>query len=352
MGVVDERTSSMWLLWEATTMTLTAFLHGYPPGWSMGGEVSTHRTLRTVPGSVVFTYTPQSYDLDGVQVRPIGGGTYQTMIDDAGSVGATILFAHSTLSQNTVRAARRMKIPTILAVHAPPRFAADLRRAWTGATVRLYNTEAARKEWRDVGGWVLHPPVGRPEKVGWTRLGGPNDALTLTSSLQNKGVKKVMDLARRWPDRRFIIVRSPAHQTHGAVDFEDEVALIPNIEVWDRLHPDEMSRLWAETKVLLVPSRYETYGLSALEAAWHDIPSVHVDTVHVREGIGTAAKLLQSHSVDELEAAVREVEEDYDRWADAARTRVEELEMREQEELAGFVRGVTGLAAGPRLQAF
>ena len=42
-------------------MTLTAFLHGYPPLWSMGGEMSTHRTLRAVPWSVVFTDTLEDY---------------------------------------------------------------------------------------------------------------------------------------------------------------------------------------------------------------------------------------------------------------------------------------------------
>lgn len=324
-------------------MTLTAFLHGYPPGWSMGGEVSTHRTLRTVPGSVVFTQTKDAYSFEGVQVYPMIGATIQTVMSDAEFVGATALFAHSTMSQITVQAARRLKIPSILAVHVPLRFGKDIRSAWAASKARLYNTEAARKDWKDTNGWVLHPPVGRPPVVGWLGLNGPHDALTLTSSLLNKGVQQTMELAQRWPDRRFIIVRSPAHQTHGSVDFEEKAALLPNVEVWDRLHPDDMHLLWAQTKVLLVPSRYETYGLSALEAAWHDIPSVHVDTVHVREGIGTAARLLQSDSTDELELAVREVEADYDRWSDAARTRVEELAEREQAELAAFGASVARL---------
>lgn len=329
-------------------MTLTAFLHGYPPGWSMGGEVSTHRTIRTIPESVVFTDTDEGYVLDGVYVVPATGTSVQAIMADAQSAWASALFAHSTLSQNTVRAARRLKLPTILAVHAPPRYAADLRRAWGAATVRLYNTEAARKDWRDVrDGWLLHPPVGRPSRVG--HLDGPHDALVLTSSLLNKGVMKTLDLARRWRDRRFIIMRSPAHKTHGSIDFEEQVSLLPNVEVWDRLHPDQMTTLWTQTDVLLVPSRYETYGLSALEAAWYGIPSVHVDTVHVREGIGTAARLLQSQSVDELEAAVREVEADYDRWSEKAWLRVVELEQREQLELAAFAQGVTRLTGA---QAF
>lgn len=321
-------------------MTLTAFLHGYPPGWSMGGEISTHRTLSVVPGSVVFTpRTTDGYVLDGVTVLPAS----MSIEEDAKAIGASVLFAHSTLSEATVRAARRLKKPSILAVHAPPRFAADLRRAWPAAKVRLYNTEAARKDWRDPRGWLLHPPAGSsPTKM----LEGAGDALTLTSSLLNKGVTRVLDLARLLPDRRFIIMRSPAHGTHGSPDFEETAASLDNVEVWDRLHPQMMGLLWAETRVLLVPSRYETYGLVALEAAWHGIPSVHVDTIHVREGIGTAARLLKSQTVDELSAAVGEVEGDYSRWAALAHSRVHELSERESRELGAFAAGVAGLSPG------
>lgn len=337
MGVVGQWSTSLRVLREAT-MTLTAFLHGYPPDWSMGGEISTHRTLSVVPGSVVFTpQTVDGYVLDGVTVLPAS----MSIEEDAKAIGASILFAHSTLSRATVRAARRLRIPSILAVHAPPRFAADLRAAWPAARVRLYNTEAARKDWKDPRGWLLHPPAGQPPTEV---VAGDGDALTVTSSLLNKGASRVLELARLLPDRRFIIVRSPAHVTHGAPSFEEDAASLDNVEVWDRLHPRMMSVLWAETRVLLVPSRYETYGLVALEAAWHGIPSVHVDTVHVREGIGEAARLLRSHSVEELGAAVEEVEKDYLLWSARAHNRVHELAEREARELAAFAAGVAGLS--------
>jgi hypothetical protein len=306
----------------------------------MGGETSTHRTLRAVPGSVVFTKTLEDYHIDGVSVRPAKGTSFQCIRDDAEAAGASVLFGHSTLSEETIRAARKMHLPSILSVHAPPRFGGDLRRAWHAATVRLYNTEVARKDWRDTKGWLLHPPVGSPTELPK----GPRNALTLTSSLLNKGAGRVLDLARRRYDQRFIIVESPAHLTHGDPLFWEQAERLENVEVWPRLHPAEMNRLWAETRVLLVPSRYETYGMAALEAAWHGIPSVHVDTPHVREGIGKAARLLRSVSVDELDHALTEVEIEYDVWSDRAFDRVGSLAKRESEELERFAAGVAGLA--------
>lgn len=320
-------------------MTIAAFLHGYPPDWSMGGEVSTHRTLRSVEGSNVFTNTGKHYDLEGVAVHPLSRADVPSVMADAESVEADILYAHSTLSQVTVRAARRLKIPSILAVHAPPRYAIDLRRAWPSATVKIYNTEVARQEWKDPKGWLLHPPVGVPVETVET-----GDALTITSSLLNKGANQVLSLAKKWPHRRFIVVASPAHATHGTLDFFEKASELDNVEIWPRQHPNEMHILWAETKILLVPSRYETYGLSAIEAAWHGIPSIHVDTPHVREGIGTASRLLKTQTVEELGMAVLEVEQDYTRWSATAHSRAHELHLREMQELDRFAGQVAGLA--------
>lgn len=320
-------------------MTLTAFLHGYPPFWSMGGELSTHRTLRVVPDATVFTTTAEEYEFDGVRVLPSTGSSYQSIMTDAEAAGSTILYAHSAMSQETIRAARRLKLPSILAVHAPPQYAGDLRRAWHASTVRLYNTEVARKNWRDPKGWLLHPPVGEPSIMS----NGPHDALTLTSSLLNKGAGRVLELAARRPDQRFIIVESPAHPTHGSPQFWEQTERLGNVEIWPRLHPDDMGKLWAETRILLVPSRYETYGMSALEAAWHGIPSVHVNTPHVLEGIGIAARLLNSLTVDELDAAVTEVEDDYSVRSHSAWNRVRDLAQRETDELARFAAGVAAL---------
>ena len=319
-------------------MSLVAFLHGYPPQWSMGGELSTHRTLREIPGSIVYTECDAPYEFEGVQVRPLRTATVSEMVADADGAGASVLLAHSTLSQKTVQAAKRLGIPSVLAVHAPPRFAADLRQAWSRATVKVYNTEAARRAWRDPRGWLLHPPAGTP----MPEL-GPREHLTLTSSLLNKGAGRVLDLADRRPDKRFIIVRSPAHKTHGDPAFEEKAAERRNVKVVDRIHPNDMGRLWRETRILLVPSRYETYGLVALEAAWQGIPSIHVNTPDVLEGIGDAAYLLNGFTIDELDAAVTRVNEDYMGWAVRARQRAETLKLRTQQELAAFVAGIRQL---------
>jgi len=319
-------------------MRLTTVMHGYPPLWAMGGEVSTHRTIRTIPDSRAFIQTVEEpYELDGVEVRPLPDisilGIATAIAEDLDAV-----FTHSSLSEPAVRAARKLRKPSLLGIHAPRRFAPDLIRAARGATVRIYNTDAAKEDWRDPSGWVLHPPAVRLEVVD-----GPRDAYTLASSLVNKGSKQVLELAKILPDKRFIIVRSPAEATHGLRGFEKMAAALPNVEVWDRLEPHEMGKLWSQTRIVLVPSNYETYGLVAVEAAWWGIPSVHVNTPHVLEGIGNAARLLTGTTTEDVGMAIMDIEADYQMWANSAEDRAIILADREKLELERFAEGVSQL---------
>jgi len=320
-------------------MKLTALIHGYPPDWAMGGETSTHRTLRVIPGSTVYAQSAsEPYELDNVTVRPLQDPVEVMDVYDLLQGNLDVMFAHSALSEVAVRGARKLRKPSILSVHAPRRFAPDLVRAARGATVRLYNTDAAKKDWRDPSGWVLHPPAVQLDVVA-----GPRDAYTLASSLANKGVKQTLGLAALLPDKRFIIVRSPAEATHGYRGFEKKAAALPNVEVWDRLEPHEMGKLWSQTRIVLVPSNYETYGLVAVEAAWWGIPSVHVNTPHVLEGIGNAARLLTGTTTEDVGMAIMDIEADYQMWANRAEDRAIILADREKLELERFAEGVSQL---------
>src|SRR5690606_22990517 len=146
-------------------------------------------------------------------------------------------------------------------------------------------------------------------------------AYTVLSSLLNKGVETVLGLAERMPDREFIIVRSPAEATHGLPDLESRAARLPNVVLAPRVPPHEVAETYlSRTRILLVPSRYETYGMSALEAAAYGIPSVHVDTPDVREGIGDAVPLVNpgEPQVEAYARALATIERIYFAWSASA----------------------------------
>lgn len=320
--------------------TVVALSHGYPPEWNMGGEVSLHRMLQITDGEKhVLTKTDMPYTFEGVEVHKIDAVNVLNIQTDAipiakqlNELKANVVIGQNELSLAAVRAARIAGAVSVVSVHTPPRFGRNIMEALKEADCAVYNTRTSAIEWGEPEAMVVHPPISQlPEKT-YTK----GDAYTLLSSLRNKGVEVVLELAKRYKDKRFIIVRSPAEPTHGLANLETIVKDIPNIELHPRVAPEEVEMYFRQTRILLVPSRYETYGMSAIEAAGYGIPTVHVDTPHVREGIGDGAILVPGLDVDATARGIDIIESNYDLYRLNARKRAEWLHVRQQIERLQF----------------
>lgn len=332
-------------------MTIVAVSHGYPPAWNMGGEVSLHRSLKALDEEViVLTRTDEEYSFEGISVKPIAitdvlnpRANPIPLANQLRDLNARVVIAQNELSLPAVRAARTAKTISLVSVHTPPRYGRGIKDGLRLADYAVYNTRAAAKAWGEPDSFVLHPPVtplpaDKPPK---------GDAYTLLSSLRNKGVTVALELAKRYPHKRFIIVRSPAEITHGLPDLEEQAAALPNVELMPRVAPEEVCKYLRQTRILLVPSRYETYGMSTLEAAGYGIPTIHVNTPDVREGIGKSAYLIPPLGVEEADKGIQAIEAGYVGYSRQARLRAEEVWARQWRELKAFNYYVKGLEPRP-----
>jgi hypothetical protein len=92
------------------------------------------------------------------------------------------------------------------------------------------------------------------------------DCITLVNANQNKGVHVFVDIAKRMPDRKFL----------GVLPYYGEKTLPPapgNIE-WVRFD-DDIRTILKRTRILLVPSYYESFGRIAVEAMLNRIPVLY-----------------------------------------------------------------------------
>lgn len=321
-------------------MTIVGLSHGYPPIWNMGGEVSLHRTLVAAKGKkIVLTSTEKDYSFEGIFVKKINvtnvldvNANPAPIIEQLKDLKARVVIGQNELSVPGVEAAAYANAISIVSVHTPPKYGRVIRKGVVYADYAIYNTKTSAMLWGEPNALVVHPPIS-PLPVQTKPTG---DAYTLLSSLVNKGVAVVLELARRFPNKRFIIVRSPAEPTHGLPDIEERVAELPNVELHPRVAPEDVYKYFEQTRILLVPSRYETYGMSAIEAAGYGIPSIHVDTPHAREGIGEAAILISPLSIDEAAKGIEQIESNYDFYSVNARLRAEWLQERQSQELKQF----------------
>jgi glycosyltransferase involved in cell wall biosynthesis len=306
----------------------------------MGGGVSLHRTMKAVPDDkIVLTATEEPYIFEGVRVEKIDIPNVLDIHSNPIPIARQLLefdtkmvIGQNELSLAAVHAAARVDAISVVSIHTPPQYGANLREAHRLADYAIYNTRTAAEEWGEPNGLVLHPPIS--DLPLDTSVNG--DAYTMLSSLRNKGVEVVLKLAIMYPDKRFIIVRSPAEPTHGIPNLEDLAAGLPNVELHPRVSPEEVHKYLKQTRILLVPSRYETYGMSTIEAAGYGIPTVHVDTPHVREGIGEGAILVPPLDVEATAAGIDLIEKNYDIYSLNARKRAEWLHVRQQIEMDRF----------------
>jgi glycosyltransferase involved in cell wall biosynthesis len=99
-------------------------------------------------------------------------------------------------------------------------------------------------------------------------LEGPpqGDCITLINANLNKGVHQFLSLARAMPERPFL----------GILPYYGEPNVPPspdNVE-WIPFHPD-IRTILARTRILLLPSYYESFGRVAIEAMVNGIPVIY-----------------------------------------------------------------------------
>lgn len=125
---------------------------------------------------------------------------------------------------------------------------------------------------KNVNPWppnVMRTAVVRPlmheDKI---RINEPfrGDCITLVNANQNKGVSQFIAMARRMPERQFL----------GVIPYYGELSLPPsppNIE-WVPFN-DDIRTILKRTRILVMPSYYESFGRIAVEAMYNGIPVVY-----------------------------------------------------------------------------
>ena len=94
----------------------------------------------------------------------------------------------------------------------------------------------------------------------------PGDCITLVNANILKGLPLFINLALRFPERKFLGVRP----YYNRIQVPET---IPNIE-WIDVQ-DDIRVILQKTRVMLVPSQYESWGRVAFEAMYNGIPVIH-----------------------------------------------------------------------------
>jgi len=266
------------------------------------------------------------YDLDGVRVLTRARKDDLSWI--AGLKPDVILTHH----QETARAAKlalQLKVPCIQILHNE-RPGTEHYFQWT-TDLFVMNTEWVKDSYSrfNRNKLVVHPPVD-----GSRHKTTPGDLVTLVNLNEHKGSQVLYQLARRMPDVKFLGVEGG----HGT----QIMAPSDNVEI-QRQTSDMKNDVWARTKVLLMPSIYESYGLVGIEAMHSGIPVIAAPTPGLKESLGAAGTFVDRDDLDGWEKAVRDLLKPA-RWRSQsakAKKRIRELD--NTDELDTFLEYVEAL---------
>ena len=323
-------------------MRVLAYVHGYIPHLPAGSETMLHEMLRTLEGaghtvavlSTDIRVRTGAYGLDRVTV-------YHRHPFDAADMflkawAPDVIVSHHEHAVRSIALARGLGVPNVTLFHNDYPQAHQLMK-------RRPDLAVVNSHWLDrnlaptvlgIPKIVVHPPVD-PERHRTT----PGDAVTLVNLYRMKGADQFWRLARELPNLKFLGVR-------GAYGKQVVYPGHPNVDVIDST-ADMAGDVWSRTRVLIVPSRYESYGKVAVEAMASGIPVVAATTPGLRESVGPGGALIPRTQPLAWHRKVKSLMTDAAAWEAASAAALERsdfIEAQRVEEMAAWVEAVERLA--------
>ena len=169
------------------------------------------------------------------------------------------------------------------------------------------------------------------------------DCITLINANENKGVHQFLDLARRMPNRKFLGVRPYYGNMTTPLPLGGNIEWIP--------FSDDVRTILRRTRILLVPSFYESFGRVAVEAMINGIPVMYSKSAKKSPYEGGSIEGMQSWIGDAAIQCDRDVpeewmsaitlldnEETYAEWSEKSKAHIESMDLfAEASRIAGLV---------------
>lgn len=261
-------------------MKILFSVHLYPPYHNAGGEMYLHNIAKYLISKGhkcrVLLHEAQHYKIkniyhiDGVEVFPRSRNMEEHFF------WADRIITHLGFTSWTVAISHVFRKPVFFVVHnTHPYSCVEDPKKPVGI---IYNCQHAKDLLQyPQKNIVIHPPVDyRIYDQGQEPRN--NKYITLINLNENKGGKIFYDIARAMPDRQFLAVK-------GGYD-QQIVENLPNVTIME--HTPDIMPIYRQTRILLMPSEYESWGMTATEAMCNGIPVICTPAFGLKENCAHA----------------------------------------------------------------
>lgn len=263
-------------------MRLTWNIHLYPPKHNCGSEWMAHNINKFLVGRghevrVILNQAARynikvPYEIDGVQVTGPTHKIEQFQWPD-------ILLTHLEFTAPTLPLGHMVKRPVIQFVHGDKRYQ-SIENAKHARVI--YNSQwiadKLQYKWKS----LVFQPFADYNHINVNDDPINNEYITLVNLNENKGGRILYEIAKEMPHKRFLAVV-------GGYD-EQIIRSMPNVKVVP--NTKDIREYLKQTRLLIMPSLYESWGMIATEAMCNGIPVISAYTPGLMENLSYAGSYI------------------------------------------------------------
>lgn len=318
-------------------MNVTAFVHFSVPYRMAGSETMLHTMMESLAaaGHTATVVTSEMEAPPRWEWRGVQGITADGMRKGEEAVIATqpdVIVSHHQNAVSAMRIAHALGVKSVYIQHND--FPGNQEALDEKPDMVVFNTQWVAEKWQAHAprSLVVHPPVWAAEHATT-----PGDMITMVNLNRDKGVHVFYQLAQRFPQYRFLGVTG-SHGPQLTSMAPQNVEIIPQTT-------NMKKDVWSRTKILMVPSVYESYGMVAAEATASGIVVVAAPTPGLRESLGAAGIFIPRNQVAGWMYKVDELMKSEKQWNVASRrSLMRSAELDPKAEMDAWVYTVEDLA--------
>lgn len=251
-------------------MRVLAIVHGYPPTHNAGAEWMLHEMMKYLQSrghDCTVAIKNADYKFEGIKVKELT----RDMIR-----GTDIIISHLKKSGMALNTAEYFSKPFVYIAHNSNYYhvlAVKNKPIGQGRFIYvIHNSENIRAEMKYPNPSIVCRPHVDLKRYKVKR----GEKITLINLFERKGGKFFHELAKQLPAYKFLGVEGG----YG----KQEKGTLPNV-TYMRNTPDA-KKIYAQTRILLMPSMYESYGRTGIEAMASGIPVIAAPVPGLRESLG------------------------------------------------------------------
>ncbi len=279
-------------------MNILFSIHLYPPQHLCGAEMMSHRIIKNLQskGHNVRVLLHQAnhykitttYTYDGVDVFPPNANVIENLFRWSHCV-----FTHLDYTRWTIGMGSMMKKPVFHLIHNTHLYP-EIQNANISQHIVYNSLWAKQKLGYKWSNFILTPPTDyRDFELGVDSA--DNEYITLINLNENKGGEIFYQIAKAMPYKKFLGVK-------GSYD-EQIIKDLPNITYIDKT--TNILSVYQKTRILLMPSKYESWGITATEAMCCGIPVISTEAEGLKENCAKAGIFIKDRN--DIESWVKEI---------------------------------------------